>query len=563
MSNLNSIKKYIKYNNLDAYIIPKNDEFFQEFSQKNTLRTVTNFTGSAGSALITKKQNFLFVDGRYAIQAVKECGLKFKINIVPKNTIKKLIGSNKTKIKIGYSPKLFTRFNLENKFGSNCKLIPCNESIINENKNTKQFYSLNESITGEKYNKKILRLMKIISNKNLDNIYISSPENVAWLLNIRGYDNPYSPIPNCQIIINKKKIYFFSKEKSWKTLKKEKILKNIYYFKKKEFFNVIKQIEGSSFFLDRQSCSIYDEGLIKSKFKVKYGDDPCYLLKSIKNTTEIEHVKKAHFYDGLAFTKFIFFLKNSKKKFDEVYLEKKLEVLKRKNKKYLYPSFKTISGTGPNSSIIHYNSNESTNKIVKKDEIYLCDSGGQYKYGTTDATRTVCFSKPSQKIKNIFTRVLKGHIAVVTSNIKKKTNGAILDQKARFWLKQIKLDYPHGTGHGVGFFLNVHEGPQSISRYNKTKLEQGMILSNEPGYYKKNKFGIRIENLIYLKKHNSKLIFDNLTFIPLDIDLINLKMLSKFEATYLKKYHQKIYNLFKTKLNIIEKKWILNLINHF
>ena len=193
----------------------------------------------------------------------------------------------------------------------------------------------------------------------------------------------------------------------------------------------------------------------------------------------------------------------------------------------------------------------------------MCDSGGQYKYGTTDVTRTICFNKPSKKIKDIFTRVLKGHIAVATANLKNFNKGNLLDKRARVFLKKISLDYKHGTGHGVGFFLNVHEGPQAISKNNNIKLCEGMILSNEPGFYKKGKFGIRIENLLYVKKTSQKLFFSNLTLAPIDHNLVDYKQLTFFERDYLFKYHLEIYNKISAFLSNDEKKWLASFIHHF
>ena len=197
---------------------------------------------------------------------------------------------------------------------------------------------------------------------------------------------------------------------------------------------------------------------------------------------------------------------------------------------------------------------------IRKNDIFLCDSGGQYKYGTTDVTRTICFSKPSSKVKNIFTRVLKGHIAVFNTNLNKDNTGEKIDRRARVFLKKINLDYGHGTGHGVGYFLNVHEGPQAISKYNNVKILPGMILSNEPGYYEKKKFGIRIENLIYVEKNKSKIFFKNLTLAPIDTDLINFKMLNTSEKKYLFNYHMDTYSKISKFLNFKEKKWLLSLI---
>ena len=265
----------------------------------------------------------------------------------------------------------------------------------------------------------------------------------------------------------------------------------------------------------------------------------------------------AHIEDGLALTKFIFWIKKiNKKKITEIDAQNKLEKFRKTNKNYLFPSFKTIAGTGSNGAIVHYRASKKSNKTIKKNDIFLCDSGGQYKYGTTDVTRTICFSKQQKSIRDKFTKVLKGHIAVATTNIKKYKNGKQIDARARQFLKKDGLDYAHGTGHGVGFFSNVHEGPQSISKYNTVKLEEGMVLSNEPGYYKKGYYGIRIENLVYIKKNKKKLQFENLTLAPIEKDLINYNLLNKNEKDYLFNYHLNVYAKHSKFLNEKERKWL-------
>ena len=313
--------------------------------------------------------------------------------------------------------------------------------------------------------------------------------------------------------------------------------------------------------VDENSCSILNKNIISSKFKVLSMMDPCYKLKAIKNLSEINNMKKAHIEDGVALTKFIFWIKKlNKKKITEIQAKKKLESFRKLNKNYLRPSFQTISATGSNAALPHYIPSKESNKEIKKDNIFLCDSGGQYNYGTTDVTRTVCFTNQNIRVKNIFTKVLKGHIAVVTTDLRKDRTGKQVDKRARRYLKKDGLDYAHGTGHGVGFFSNVHEGPQSITKSNTIKLEEGMIVSNEPGYYKKGEFGIRIENLIYIKKINKKLFFDNLTFAPIDKDLINFKLLTKAEKNYLFKYHLSVYTKLAKYLNYKEKKWLATFI---
>ena len=269
----------------------------------------------------------------------------------------------------------------------------------------------------------------------------------------------------------------------------------------------------------------------------------------------------AHIIDGVALTKFLYWIKKvNKKRINEVQAQNKLENFRKLSKNYLYPSFDTIAGSGRNAAIIHYRANNKNCKIINKKDIFLCDSGGQYKYGTTDVTRTICFSKPKTYIKNIFTKVLKGHIAVALTNLKKDNIGKKIDKRARQFLKESNLDYAHGTGHGVGFFLNVHEGPQSISKFNKIKIKEGMILSNEPGYYKKNSFGIRIENLLFVKKKGKNIFFENLTLAPIEKELINYKILTKTEKNYLFRYHLKTYSKISKYLNFNERKWLASFI---
>ena len=267
-------------------------------------------------------------------------------------------------------------------------------------------------------------------------------------------------------------------------------------------------------------------------------------------------MKKSHIVDGAALTKFLFWLKRNfkKKKITEISAQNKLEAFRKMNKTYKFPSFNTISGSGPNSAIIHYKASIESNRTLKKGDIYLVDSGGQYSYGTTDVTRTISLENNSNFIKSIYTRVLKGHIAVSKYKVKKNSKGSEIDENARKPLKQVKLDYPHGTGHGVGYFLNVHEGPQSISKNNKINLKTGMIISNEPGYYKEGHFGIRIENLIYIK--NDK--FEELTMAPIEKNLINKNMLSKKEIFWLNKYHSKVKKKLFKFMNFKEKNSLID-----
>jgi Xaa-Pro aminopeptidase len=560
---INELRKNFNELKIEGYVVPKNDEFFSEYAKNDRLKTISNFSGSAGFAIILKKTNYLFVDGRYTLQAQKESGKNFKIIEIHKKLPNKIIKN----ITLGLNPKLFTTKQLKYFFSNKTKIKLINIDLIDKIysskvNQSKPFYSLKKEITGEDHKSKIRKVRNFIKSNKADYLFISAPENVAWLLNIRGNDNPNSPLPNCRLLIGRGEEFFLVSNK-FKALRliKEKKIKNAQIIEPQKFDTTIRGLKNKNFIIDNKSCSIFYENMIKSKFKIKDKDDPCYLLKSIKNPTEISHTVNAHIHDGVALTKFIYWIKNENKKIiNEIDAQNKLEKFRKLNKNYLFPSFNTIAGTGSNGAIVHYRALKEHTKIIRKKDIFLCDSGGQYKYGTTDVTRTICFSKQKKDIKNIFTKVLKGHIAVAQTNLNKDNTGKKIDRRARKFLKQDGLDYAHGTGHGVGFFLNVHEGPQSISKYNTIKIKDGMILSNEPGYYKKDKFGIRIENLIYVKKNKKNLYFENLTLAPIEKELINFNLLNNQEKEYLFKYHLNVYSKISKYLNLKERKWLANLI---
>ena len=437
---------------------------------------------------------------------------------MPKDILK-----NKS-LSIGFDPKLFTKKTLNVFFGkSNCKFKPLNNNLIDQ-----------------------------IWKRGFKNQLITASENNAWLLNIRGNDSKYAPIPYSYILIDKNKnIKFFCDQKKINSSFK-KNFKKIKFFEIKSVNKVLSQINKKNFIVDENTCSIYFENIILKNNKILYYQDPIYYFKAIKAKKEIENIKKVHIYDGVALTKYLFWLKNNfyKKKITEISASQKLYEFRKRNAKFKFLSFPTISGSGPNGAIIHYKATKKTDRVLKSGDIYLVDSGGQYEFGTTDVTRTVSLNNSNKRVKNIFTRVLKGHIAVADFKIKENTFGSNIDREARKYLKQIGLDYSHGTGHGVGYFLNVHEGPHSFSKNNKVKLQEGMIMSNEPGYYEKNKFGIRIENLIYVKKNKKrKKIFENLTMAPIDKNLIDKSILTKNEVQWINSYHKKVFANLKNSMS--------------
>ena len=555
-------QKFKKYD-IDGYVIPKNDDYFTEYSKINRLKIISNFSGSAGLAVVLKDKNYLFTDGRYTIQSEIESGKHFKII-----SYEKIINCNLFKnLKLGLDPKLFTHNQIKNYFLKHNKVKFLSNNLIDEIKTQKvknniPFFSLKDEIIGENSKSKINKIINYLKKNKADNLFVTAPENVAWILNIRGGDGPNSPIPNSRLIINKsKKIFLITEAQKAKKLIKEKIIKKNQLMLTSDLPKEILALGGKSFIIDNKSCSIFFENIIKSKFKIIKKEDPSYLLKAIKNNTEIDNMIKSHVIDGVALTKFIYWIKKvNKKKITEVDAQIKLEKFRKKSKNYLYPSFETIAGSGENGAIVHYRAKKENCRTIRKSDIFLCDSGGQYKYGTTDVTRTICFTKQKPSIKNIYTKVLKGHIAVANTDLRVDNTGIKIDKRARKYLNQSKLDYAHGTGHGVGFFLNVHEGPQSISKLNKVKIQEGMILSNEPGYYKKSSYGIRIENLVFVKKIKNKICFENLTLAPIEKDLINFNLLTKLEKNYLFKYHLDVYSKLSKYLSLNERKWLASYI---
>ena len=561
MEKIKKLRQLFKKKNIDGYIIPKNDEFFGEYlpEHNDRLKYISAFNGSYGFSVILKNKNYLFVDGRYTLQAENQSGRLFKIITFPKKMPSDIL--NNKKLLIGFDPKLFTKKTLNIFFGkSNCKFQSLEPNLVDKIwkrkivSNNNKFYCLPEYSIGNSYKSKVNKIVSYLKKNKADYQLITASENNAWLLNIRGRDTEYTPVPHSYILIDKNKnIKLFCDLKKISFSLKNKLDK-IEFLNLSLLKTVLSQILNKKFIIDRNSCSMFFENIISKNNKIIDLNDPIYYLKAIKNEKEIKNIKNAHIYDGIALTKYLFWLKKNfmKKGITEISASKKLFMFRKKNKKFKFSSFPTISGAGPNGAIIHYKATKKTNRKLSKGDIYLVDSGGQYNFGTTDVTRTISLKNTNKRIKNIFTRVLKGHIAVADFKLKKNTSGSEIDKKARKYLKEIGLDYAHGTGHGVGYFLNVHEGPHAISHKNKVRLQNGMVVSNEPGYYEKNKFGIRIENLIYVKETKNKKYFENLTMAPIDKDLIDKRILNKDEIKWVNSYHDKVFNNLKKSMNKFE-----------
>ena len=563
LDNLNKLKKVLIKKNIDAYLVPKNDCFFNEFIKtgNDRLRYVSNFTGSAGTALILHKKNYLFVDGRYTLQAKQESGHLFNIIDISKINILSFLKKNYTNIKIGFDPNLFRFQAIKNILKEKINLVSIEKNLIEQiwkdkkKEVSKNAFILENQYCGISHIKKIKKLRDLLDINKKNSFFISSNENVCWLLNIRGEDSIYSPLLNAFALIQQNKITVFC------NLKKvsNKLIKS---FKKDVQFSDIKSLKEklirTKIFSVKIDPATTSYGLIKflqsSKIKCKFIQDPIFHLKSKKNKIEIQNLKIAHMFDGVALVKLFFWINQfkNKKKINEISCQKQLENFRKENSFYLGPSFPPISGFNKNGAIIHYNATNKTNQLLTGNGIYLLDTGGQYLWGTTDVTRTISLGKPSLYKKNIYTRILKGHLALRNFQLKNNTTGAQLDQAARKYLKQIGLDYPHSTGHGVGYCLNVHESPPSISKKSKDKFALGQVVSNEPGYYLERQFGMRIENLIYVNKIKKKLLFEDLTLVPYDKNLINKDLLSRLEIKYLNNYHKEVFEKLNSFLNLKE-----------
>jgi Xaa-Pro aminopeptidase len=581
MSNVLELIKQLKKNNINAYLVPIRDEFGCEYvpNYNKRLEFITNFSGSNGFAIITPKKNAFFTDGRYTLQAKLEINKDdFEIFDFSEKTIESWIIENLAdKSKIGYDPSLFSiteKINLETKLSiKNIKLIEINHNLIDEIWHSRptpikpEIFTLEKKYTGKTASEKIKEVTNLMQ---VDYAIITSCESICWLLNIRGNSLSHTPVIFSYAIISKKgEVYIYSDLKALQKIE-NKINADLFIRNFSEFENSIKKFSGKTFEADFSSCTIkLQKVLEQNKCKLINRKDICLELRAIKNKVELENIKKAHIEDGLALCKFLYWIYNFKKspeqskKLNEISISDKLESFRKQSLNYHSLSFDTIAGWNENGAIIHYRSSSKTNKQLKGNGLLLLDSGAQYYYGTTDVTRTICLGSPSSEQKRNYTLVLKGHISLAKQKFLKGTSGSQLDILARQFLWQNNLDYKHGTGHGVGYFLNVHEGPHAINKYNSTPLKEGMIISNEPGYYKQNAYGIRLENLISVKQSNHKnfLEFETLTQVPFDKNLIDKKLLTKDELQWINSYHKNIFDLFSKKLSASETAWLKQYIN--
>jgi len=570
---LNSIRNQMSKMGIDGFYVPSEDEFQGEYLPKHSerLKYISGFSGSAGSAIILKEKAGFFTDGRYTIQARDEvnsdnfeiCSISADQAPIPTIKPTEWIEKNITKgSKFGIDPWMHSGGGAKaikdavEKAGGTLVFLDSNplDNIWADQPEMpldKAFTHLFK-FTGKDSSDKRAELSNLLKEKDVDRLVLTMPEDICWLLNVRGNDVPCTPFALSYAIVDKEGgvDWFIDKRKI--TPEVEKWLgADIRIHEFKEFAKHIEIIakKKQKIWIDPALSPAKLEHIVTTNGGDLFAEKtPVQLMKSRKNSVEIKGAREAHIRDGVAMVRFLTLLddKNELDKLDELSAAKILEEFRSQGDNFKDLSFETISGSGANGAIVHYSSNKETNQPLTSGPIYLVDSGAQYLDGTTDITRTIAVGKITDEMKEHFTRVLKGHIGVANSKFNEDETGNNLDEKARASLKEVGLDFAHGTGHGVGSYLSVHEGPCGISpRALKTPLEPGMIVSNEPGFYKEGAYGIRIESLVTVIDSGKKdslgkkmFHFETLTLVPIDPNLIDVALLTDDELQWLNDYHE-------------------------
>ncbi len=548
---IKSIQKELKKDNLSGSLFTLGNMFIDEdiLPEENRIHELTGFSGSYALLFITPAKAYLFVDGRYELQAKKEINLK-QIEIVKlaETCLTDWLKKNyaKTAARISYNPWQLSQNTLDNlqKQLPQATFIPAAPDKCLSSKKVKVFPH-QKKFTGLTAKDKLSLVCAYIKQRKLDAFLVTSAAGCSWLLNLRSNALPYTPVLRAYVLVEKSGAY--------KIFTEHTDLKEALPFEK--LAAILPQYAklGTDF--------ATAPAMIKNlKPDVINTPDEIINLKAVKNPTELKGTRAAHLRDGIALTKFMYWLSKNYKGKTETDVTAKLLDFRKKEANFYTESFATIAGFGTNAAIVHYHACPERTATLKKGSVLLLDSGGQYFDGTTDVTRTIALGDPTADMIEKNTLVLKGHIALASAVFHQHTTGNELDLLAREPLLKLGLDYEHGTGHGVGYFSDVHEGPARISIHAKhsAPLKAGMVTSIEPGYYKENAFGIRIENLYYVKpaKNPKFLQFEVLTLAPLDKRLINKYLLTADELKWLNHYHRQIFLSLKKYLTKQELEWL-------
>lgn len=550
---------------VEGYLVPRADEWQGEFvaHYAERLKWLTGFTGSAGQVVILKDKAALFTDGRYTLQAASQLDPQDYqvINIMEQSPADWLSGQGH--IKIGYDPRLHTIKAVNEMKEKGLSLEPLNNLIDQiwtdqpEKPNT-PVQAFPEAIAGQSATRKRKLICNAIADKKADWVLLTMPDSIAWLLNIRASDVECTPIALSYLAISKegRVLWFIDPTRVPAALQEgiELVHPNEMETRLKANLKEAQIATDYRYCPDWFRSTLEDVGAQFTDMK-----DPCILPRACKTPEEQTSIKTAHITDGVALAKFFAFIDQHADtgEITEVGIDQKLLELRSQAPDFVEPSFLTIAGFAEHGAIIHYRATEESSKTVEGDGLLLVDSGGQYQGGTTDITRTVAIGQPTDEMKENFTRVLKGHIAVVLAQFKPGTIGKEIDVLARQSLREVGLDFAHGTGHGVGCFLAVHEEAASLSPRGEAALQPGMLISNEPGYYKEGAYGIRIENLVLVKEIEGGMLgFETVSLAPIDKRLIVKEMLSKQELEWLNQYHQEVWEKISPALDEADRHWL-------
>ena len=578
---INNLRAEMLKEGIDLYIIPMRNNLLNNDLKphENRIKYISKFSGSAGQIFITLQKASIFVDGRYELQVKLEVNSKiFEINEMGMQSYIKWIETNLPEnCTVGYDPKLFSISEIETYIkrfeNHHIKLKSISDNLIDKIwskiPSQKQVIISDHKIeySGIKRAEKLNKLIDKFIKSQDEALFVGDNNFISSFTNLRAYRNEYTPAVPAFCVITANNCHLFLENCRINKNDVTKIATDIRIHDLKDFkrdiANILKNVKIVK--LDKKDTTIFvQETFKKLNIKVLHQNDINH-SKAVKNSIELESFKKAHELDAIAICNFLYWIKKQKNlnNLDELKIVKSIEFFRKEQQPhYLGPSFPAIVGFNENGAIIHYNATKKTNKKLSGDGLLLIDSGGQYKYGTTDVTRTILVGKANEEMRRLYTLVLKAHIALARVSFNKKTTGAELDNVARSVIKKYGYDYNHGTGHGVGSVLSVHDGILSISpKEKKANFQENMVFSNEPGIYLEGLFGIRIENLMVLNKDTkirNNLCFEILSHIPFERELFDLNILNETEVNWINKYHAKVYEKLSSKLKLDQRTWLKN-----
>lgn len=576
------LRELMKERGIDVYVVPSSDyhqsEYVGEYFKSREF--ISGFTGSAGTVVVTENEAGLWTDGRYFIQAEKQLEEStitlFKMGEENVPTYIEYIGKNlKNGQCLGFDGKVLSGknvFDIKTGFGKKEIKIKDRYDLIGEIWNDRpalpksDVFILDEKYCGESFESKIERVRRKMSNLNTNKHILTSLDDIAWLFNMRGRDVKNNPVSlSYAMISTEEAVLYIDKNKITEEAEKYFIDKNI---KLKDYFSIYEDVKtiakNDVVLLDTTKVNYFIYNSIPAETEILDKPNPSTLMKACKNDIELENLKNAHIKDGVAVTKFMYWLKKNigSQEITEMSAAEKLESFRKEWADYIEPSFNTISAYEANAAMMHYSANKDSNSQLAPKNLLLVDSGGQYIDGTTDITRTFVLGECSREIREHFTLVLKGMLSLSMIKFMHGITGTNLDILARKPVWSRGIDYKCGTGHGVGFLLNVHEGPHSIRwQYNPQVLEAGMTVTNEPGVYIQSSHGIRLENELIVRNAEKTdfgqfMTFETMTYAPLDLDGVVTELLNEEEKEFLNNYHQMVFEKISPFLSEEEKKWL-------